>query len=326
MIRVKCPKCASPVSVADADAGGVGSCPRCGQKFRVPTSKPPPMTPPSGRARPSGSHATAPTTQRTPRPPAATAPARSPVAGPTPSDPAYAEDGEPALSAQERRRKPEAVPEDQAEDRPERPARRKKKKKKKPDDLRLIPGLSNAHLALVGVGLVVVIVLTLGIYFVQKRLTASAPAEDPAVVAADLEKMGALVQRDMSDPERPVISVGFGATDFKGAIIDRLKAFPKLREVNLAHTTANNIDLEHFDAVPHIRVLILSHTKVSTGGMEYLKPLKDLEVLDLASTLVTDVGLEELKGLTKLQKINLTGTLAGGESLRAAIPGLEVIR
>jgi hypothetical protein len=40
MIQVKCPKCREVVRLDDDQAGGVGSCTECGQRFRVPTPKP----------------------------------------------------------------------------------------------------------------------------------------------------------------------------------------------------------------------------------------------------------------------------------------------
>jgi cation transport ATPase len=39
MIRIKCPKCATSLSLPDSDAGGVGECTECGSKFRVPAAK-----------------------------------------------------------------------------------------------------------------------------------------------------------------------------------------------------------------------------------------------------------------------------------------------
>jgi hypothetical protein len=36
MIRLKCPKCEKRLAIDDSKAGGVGACPACGQKFRVP--------------------------------------------------------------------------------------------------------------------------------------------------------------------------------------------------------------------------------------------------------------------------------------------------
>src|SRR5262245_47260105 len=40
MIRAKCPKCATPLSLPDAAAGNVRACPECDAKFRVPGPKP----------------------------------------------------------------------------------------------------------------------------------------------------------------------------------------------------------------------------------------------------------------------------------------------
>src|SRR5438876_1043445 len=54
MIRIKCPKCANPLAIPDTQAGGVGSCPKCGQKFRVPAvaAKPSDSSRPEAAARP----------------------------------------------------------------------------------------------------------------------------------------------------------------------------------------------------------------------------------------------------------------------------------
>src|SRR2546423_15598367 len=38
MLRIKCPKCATPLAVDDEDAGGVGECTECGIKFRIPAA------------------------------------------------------------------------------------------------------------------------------------------------------------------------------------------------------------------------------------------------------------------------------------------------
>jgi hypothetical protein len=58
MIRVSCPKCQKKLGLVDALAGGVGVCPACGAKFRVPKVTAPaagkPTAPPksSGAAKP----------------------------------------------------------------------------------------------------------------------------------------------------------------------------------------------------------------------------------------------------------------------------------
>jgi len=39
MIRIKCPKCSSTLTLDDAQAGQVGQCPECEAKFRVPARK-----------------------------------------------------------------------------------------------------------------------------------------------------------------------------------------------------------------------------------------------------------------------------------------------
>jgi hypothetical protein len=49
MIRVKCPKCEKRLSVDEDEAGKIGSCPDCGQKFRIPAAKAAAANPDKGR-------------------------------------------------------------------------------------------------------------------------------------------------------------------------------------------------------------------------------------------------------------------------------------
>ncbi|TMQ34936.1 MAG: hypothetical protein E6K70_04975 [Planctomycetota bacterium] len=55
MIRVQCPKCDKKLALDDSKAGGVGACPACGQRFRVPgTRAQTPDTPNADKVRASG--------------------------------------------------------------------------------------------------------------------------------------------------------------------------------------------------------------------------------------------------------------------------------
>jgi hypothetical protein len=55
MIRVQCPKCDKKLALDDSKAGGVGACPACGQRFRVPgTRSQTPDTPNADKVRASG--------------------------------------------------------------------------------------------------------------------------------------------------------------------------------------------------------------------------------------------------------------------------------
>ena len=55
MIRVQCPKCDKKLALDDSKAGGVGACPACGQRFRVPgTRAQTPDTPNADKVRATG--------------------------------------------------------------------------------------------------------------------------------------------------------------------------------------------------------------------------------------------------------------------------------
>src|SRR5437870_4239879 len=117
MIRIKCPKCANPLGIPDAQGGSVASCPKCGQKFRVPTLS-------AKTSNPSGPNANSgPGADRKDERPSAPKPARKQIAPdedtPEPArarrQPAASEHADEEVSAAplaERRRR--AVPVDQA--------------------------------------------------------------------------------------------------------------------------------------------------------------------------------------------------------------------
>jgi predicted nucleic acid-binding Zn-ribbon protein len=314
MIRIKCPKCGTPMNLREADAGAVRACPDCGQKFRVPA--------PSGKTAPG----------KAPPPGAARKPAAAPppvVARRKPPPPDEDEDLDARDDEQDetlppRKRRPPVEEEEddiKRDEEPGLPRKKKKKKKKKKKDVGV--GITGLHVALILVGVLLVAGLTGGIFYIQKG-GASKPAENPEDVVAALKQAGATVERDKTTND--VIAVNFSGADVKGPLLGRLVAFPKLQRVDLGHTVTSDAFLTNLEDVTTIRYLNLSHTKVTGGGMEFLRNMKDLEELHLNSTIVTDHGLEHLKGCTKLKKISLDGTLADGLELKSVIPGLEIYR
>ncbi len=294
MIRAKCPKCASPISLPESQAGATGSCPQCGQKFRVSAKQ---SAPPRGQ------------------------PARAdddvqPFAMMPPPDRPLP----PPLSEPPRRREDEDLEEVESDDGADtpRPKKRKKKKKKSAG-----VGMTGWHAALIALGVLVVLGATGILYYIQTGGSRK-PKVDAEQVLAELKQIGAHVERDEKSPDRPVIGVTLTGTDFQGALLGRLSAFPQLRKLNLGNTNTSDVMLEHLEDVTTLKSLNLSHTKVTGGGLQFLKKMTELEELYLNSTIVTDVGLSELKGLSKLRRLSLDGTLAGGEELKEAIPSLEI--
>src|SRR5262245_24259255 len=66
---------------------------------------------------------------------------------------------------------------------------------------------------------------------------------DPAVLA--LEGVGGKVVRDTSKPERPVVRVDLSNSAAGDATLERLRAWPDLRELDLRGTRIGNTGLVH---------------------------------------------------------------------------------
>jgi hypothetical protein len=239
------------------------------------------------------------------------------------------EDDEPAVEVEEEE---EDVEEDEDEDEEDeddaeeedeedevgRPRKRKKKKK---------GSGGKALVPIVAGGLILIMVATCtGIgYFVafgKKR------GPDPTKAIAAIQKRGGKIVQDPNDPET-VIEVSLIGTDADNGELELLRAFPKLKVLNLSRCTKiNNPGLEWLEDLKELRVLNFSYcSHVSDGGMEHIGKITSLEELYLDQTNVTDRGLSELTGLKKLRKLGLSGAvLASGRGLQAAIPGLEIIQ
>jgi hypothetical protein len=83
MIRVKCPSCEKKLAMDDSKAGGIGTCPECGQKFRIPGTPPRSVEKKSAPAKTPDRNAPSP---KTPEPRKQPAPRQEEV--PTPEVPA----------------------------------------------------------------------------------------------------------------------------------------------------------------------------------------------------------------------------------------------
>jgi hypothetical protein len=336
MIRIKCPKCANPLSIPDAQGGGVGVCPKCGQKFRVPAAATR-VADPSGpdadpRSKPSSAKnvASAPKNDRIQavEAPASRGAKSSARQRPADEDAAQgygvgpADETSPPRSIEKRPVQDDVEESDgQEEDLQDTTPRRKKRRRKKKQES---AGLKAAHIGLIVAGLLVVAAAT-GIFFWIQRGSSKAPP-DPGPVLAELEQAHAAIERDKTSPDQAVVGISLSGCTFKPSLLGKLVVFPKLRKLNLGGALTSDINLEWLEDVTTLRDLNLSHTKVTGGGMQFLKKMVNLEELNLTQTLVDDVRLGELKGLKNLKKIYLDGTLASGLDLKASIPGLEVIR
>jgi len=174
-------------------------------------------------------------------------------------------------------------------------------------------------------GLIVVTLCTIGGYWFA---THKKHAADPIKAMAMIKERGGNFVQDKNDPDQPVIEVTLAGTDADNGDLDMLRAFPKLKKLNMSRCTKiNNPGLEWLVDLKELQILNFSYcSHVSDGGMEFIGRLTSLEELNLDQTNVTDGGLEELTKLKNLKKIHLSGAvLASGRGLQRAIPGLEII-
>src|SRR5262245_46803664 len=106
------------------------------------------------------------------------------------------------------------------------------------------------------------------------------PKEEAA--AAALKKVGGTVQTDNASPGKPVVGVLLSYSKATDDDLAHLKAFPKLRTLNLYNAQS-----------------------ISDDGLKHLEELTGLEELNLGSTKITDKGMERLKNLKKLRSLYL---------------------
>jgi hypothetical protein len=305
------------MGVREALAGTVAWCPSCRQKFRLPSVEAgPQLQRPAPRRDAEDAPQEFPEARKKRHRESA-----SPAPPPEPIEIIDDPEPEPELSMPiPEEDQPSEKPDDRT---PYSPKFKKKKKKPAKDDVMERKAL---HIALAAVGVFVVVVLTLVLFMIQRGASAK-ETFDPAAVIAEIQQYGGRVERDMKSPDQPVIGVNLSGTAYRAAVLNKLVAFPQLRNLDLSGETTSDLFLEHLHDVTTLRSLNLSHTKVTKGGIQFLTKMVEMEDLDLTQALaVSDNELEQLKGMTKLKRIHLDGTFATGLGLKARLPDLEIIK
>lgn len=152
-------------------------------------------------------------------------------------------------------------------------------------------------------------------------------AEERALAA--LEQLDARIDRDEKAPGKPVVRVQLAGPKVTDGALAHLKAFPKLRELDLHSSRVTDAGLAHLKGLNELYWLRLSGTKVTDAGLAHLKTLRNIAWLELNGTSVTDAGLEHLKGLRRLRRLELERTKVtkeGVTTLKQTISGLKIDR
>jgi hypothetical protein len=158
---------------------------------------------------------------------------------------------------------------------------------------------------------------------------ATTASADETSVAQAFERLGAIVHRDDSKPNRPVIALRFGLRNpipetIPEVDMDDLRlyvfSFHVTRVTNgnqkngdrplppFAPTAVKvtDADLKDLNQLVNLQELDLSYGEITNQALEYIKDLKHLQILDLRQTPINDAGLAMLENLTSLRKLYLT--------------------
>src|SRR5262245_17212015 len=139
----------------------------------------------------------------------------------------------------------------------------------------------------------------------------------PATVGAQedgtaqaLERLGAIVRRDDTKPNRPVVAVIFGLRPLppdttseaaKDALLAGGYPIPSPETVKVT-----DADLKDLGKLEQLEVLDLCGGEITNKTLEYVKDLKNLQVLDLRKTRVDNEGMRLIKRFKGLKKLCLT--------------------
>ena len=142
------------------------------------------------------------------------------------------------------------------------------------------------------------------------------PKPDAATAIAALEKIGASIERDDKEADKPVVAVDFYGTKAKSAALVDLEAFPQLRKLNLYFAEIGDEGLAQPQGADQPAAsLDLGATRIGDKGVPSLKGLTNLRYLSLSYTHIGDKGMATLKGMTKLETLKLSDLGLGDEAL-----------
>ncbi len=156
-----------------------------------------------------------------------------------------------------------------------------------------------------------------------------APTDAEKAAMAEIRKVGGQVMELAQNDARLDVAYHLADGKIEDAQLASLKNLPKLAQLNVRGKDITDAGLVHIKDSKGLVRLHLERTKVTDAGLEHLKGLENLEYLNLYGTAVTDAGLKNLEGLKKLKRLYLWETKvtdAGVTAIKAAVPGLQVIR
>jgi hypothetical protein len=94
-----------------------------------------------------------------------------------------------------------------------------------------------------------------------------------------------------------------------------LRAFRRMRSLNLSGTHVGDADLQKIARMSRIEELRLADTDVTNDGIQWIVQLPSLKALSLRGTVISDAGLLTLAQMDTLQELDVTDTNATKEGL-----------
>jgi len=151
--------------------------------------------------------------------------------------------------------------------------------------------------------------------------------DDPAAVA-ELQKLGAQIEKDESGVVRGLVFGGAKATDTTLAHLKGLHSLQRLQMSCIVKVTDEG--LANLAGLSELRSLYLGFSEITDRGLVHLKRLQNLEKLAFSTIKanITDAGLEHLKGLNRLRELRLGAarvTEAGVTELQNALPNCKIM-
>ena len=147
---------------------------------------------------------------------------------------------------------------------------------------------------------------------------AACRADDVDDAAKRVERLGGILTRDTTKPNKPIVGVTFNKSyrinpDIRDANLKELIPLKQLRTLDVSVNLITDVGMKEIAKLDNLTSLNLSVTDVTGAGLKELAGLKHLSHLDIEQTALTDRKLIGLGELQHLKYLNLSGpNLAGG--------------
>jgi hypothetical protein len=151
-------------------------------------------------------------------------------------------------------------------------------------------------------------------------LAAAAWSNERESIAA-LEAAGAFVQRDESQPDKPVVQVTYNlrqVTDAGNNALKEIEDLPSIEFLGAGDTEISADTLRALQGKKSLRRFSIAYAKISDESATILATLRSLEALDLRVQIeISPLGMDEILRMTNLRELMLSDRLVNDDILEA---------